>query len=95
MATQSIHSKILIQTAKTLLTPLGIVQKGQSRTWIDDHGWWVIMMEFQPSGWSKGTYLNVGVCWLWDRNNYLSFDVGDRINALLKLKKVNSIDFNF
>jgi hypothetical protein len=45
---------------------MGIVQKGRSRTWYDDQGWWVGLIEFQPSSWSRGSYLNVGVQWLWD-----------------------------
>jgi hypothetical protein len=45
---------------------MGIVQKGRSRLWYDDHGWWAGLIEFQPSSWSRGSYLNVGVQWLWD-----------------------------
>jgi hypothetical protein len=41
------------------------VRKGRSRVWFDDQGWWIGVVEFQPSSWSRGTYLNVGVSWLW------------------------------
>ena len=56
---------------------MGLVQKGHSRTWLDDRGWFLITVEFQPSGWSKGTYLNVGATWLWHPKDFLSFDYGD------------------
>jgi hypothetical protein len=71
------HNGELAVAAKSLLAPLGCVRKGRSRTWLDDHGWWVGVVEFQPSAWSKGSYLNVGVCYLWKpalAQSYLSFD---------------------
>lgn len=40
----------------------------------------MIVVEFQPSGWSHGSYLNVGCMWLWNVKPYLSFDVGYRID---------------
>jgi hypothetical protein len=42
------------------------VRKGQSRIWRSDHRYWAIDVEFQPSGWQKGTYLNIFVAWLWN-----------------------------
>jgi hypothetical protein len=36
----------------------------------------MIVVEFQPSSWSKGSYLNVGVMWLWWSKDYISFDYG-------------------
>ncbi len=60
---------------------MGLMQKGRSRTWLDDHGWWLCVVEFQPSGWSRGSYLNVGCCWLWKVKNYLSFDEGGRLES--------------
>lgn len=64
MATEP-HNKLLAGAAREVLRPLGVHQIGRSRTWIDDHGWWVGLVEFQPSSWAKGSYLNVGVTWLW------------------------------
>jgi len=72
------HLRILTKAAKSVLMPLGITQKGRSRTWLDDQRWWLGVIEFQPSSWSKGSYLNVGACWLWDVKDYLSFDHGNR-----------------
>jgi hypothetical protein len=68
------HNRLLISAAKAELLPIGCAQKGRSRTWLDDHEWWVGVVEFQPSAWSKGSYLNVGVCWLWYEKDYYSFD---------------------
>jgi hypothetical protein len=66
MAQASEHSRIIAAAAKAALTPLGCVRKGQSRIWRSDHRYWVIDVEFQPSGWQKGTYLNIFVAWLWN-----------------------------
>jgi hypothetical protein len=76
MSSSMDHSKIIAQVAKETLTPLGIFQEGRSRTWIDDRGWWIVVIEFQPSGSSKGSYLNVGAMWLWREKDYFTFDVG-------------------
>jgi hypothetical protein len=84
LATSLIHSKIIAQAAKDTLSPLGVFQKGRSRTWIDDRGWWIVVIEFQPSSWSRGSYLNVGAMWLWHAKDYLSFDVGSRIASFVK-----------
>ncbi|MGY0375270.1 hypothetical protein [Clostridium sp. JNZ J1-5] len=76
------HDKIIKKAAKEILIPLGMFQKGQSRCWLDDNGWYITQVEFQPSAWSKGAYLNVGVSFLWEKsealNNTLSFDFGYR-----------------
>ena len=60
MGTLPIHSKIFNQVAEKYLVTLGLTQKGHSMIWLDDHGWWLTMVEFQTSGWSIGLYLNVG-----------------------------------
>jgi hypothetical protein len=65
---------------------MGLTQKGRSRTWLDDHGWWLCVVEFQPSGFSRGSYLNVGCCWLWQVNDYLSFDEGSRVEDFTGFK---------
>ncbi len=76
-----VHSVLLTEAAKTILGPLGLVQKGRSRTWLADQHWWVIAVEFQPSGWSQGSYLNVGSMWLWNVKSYISFDEGYRVEG--------------
>jgi hypothetical protein len=47
---------VITAEARHVLKPLGLVRRGNSRVWIDDHGWWTIQVEFQPSAWSKGSY---------------------------------------
>lgn len=69
------HSKIIARAAKDALTPLGFRRSGRSRVWLSDHGYWLRVVEFQPSGFSKGSYLNVAAHWLWRPPPHsLSFD---------------------
>lgn len=68
VSSASVHNRLVAQAAKQVLSPLGLRQKGRSRTWLDDPGWWLGVVEFQPSAWSRGTYLNVGAMWLWRRD---------------------------
>lgn len=81
-----VHSKIINKAAREVLKPLGVKRKGQSRIWLDDNGWWVLVVEFQPSSWSQGTYLNVGVNWLWHPKEYFSFDLGYREERFIEYK---------
>lgn len=77
------HSALLTSAAKRILKPSGLFQKGRSRTWIGDQLWWMVVVEFQPSGWSQGSYLNVGCMWLWNVKQHISFDVGYKVNGFL------------
>jgi hypothetical protein len=70
------HDKIIANAARKALQPLGLRRKGQSRLWFADHGWWLTVIEFQPSGLRKGSYLNVAAHWLWSDGGYISFDLG-------------------
>jgi hypothetical protein len=71
----------LASAARSILSPLGCKQIGRSRTWIADQRFWAIVIEFQPSSFSKGSYLNVGASWLWDVKDYWSFDYGGRVEG--------------
>ena len=73
------HNRVLRDAARQALKPLGLRQIGRSRTWLDDRTWHLIVIEFQPSSWSKGSYLNVGAMWLWHAKDHLSFDYGHRV----------------
>jgi hypothetical protein len=76
------HTRLLTAAARGILRPLGLRQKGRSRTWLDDRGWWVGVVEFQSSSWSKGRYLNVGGMWLWhEHGRDVHFDVGHRVDG--------------
>lgn len=77
------HSKIIADAAKRNLAPIGLSRKGRSRVWLDDRGWYVTVVEFQPSGFSKGSYLNVGAHFLWSWSGSTSFDLGYRVNGFV------------
>lgn len=68
------HNKIIRQAAGEALKPLGLYQVGRSRLWAEDNGWYLTLVEFQPSGWSKGSYLNVALHFLWEPADYISFN---------------------
>lgn len=85
------HNRLIKQAARSAFSPIGCVQKGQSRTWLDDHGWWVTVVEFQPHSGAMGSYLNVGACWLWYEKDYFSFDDGYRVEAFRE--SLNTQDF--
>lgn len=77
------HNRILTTHARAVLRPMGLTQKGRSRTWQEDHGWWVLYVDFQPSGFAKATYLNVFLHWLWrlgdDPLTGHAMDLGNRV----------------
>jgi hypothetical protein len=75
------HSNLIASAAKARLSPLGFVRKGRSRLWLKDNVWWLSAVEFQPSAWSKGTYLNVAATWLWHEKEYLAFDECQRVEG--------------
>jgi hypothetical protein len=78
--------KVLTNAARKVLRPIGLVQIGRSRTWLADHGWWLCVVEFQPSSWSQGSYLNVGCMWLWCVKDYISFDEGYRVGPFSEFR---------
>lgn len=80
------HNSLIARAARRALAPLGLRQRGRSRTWLDDHGWWLTVIEFQPSTFSRGTYLNVGAMWLWRRTDHLSFDYGSRVEGFAEYR---------
>jgi len=81
-----IHGKLIQQAAQEILALIGCTRRGRSRTWIDDRGWWIIVIEFQPSSFSKGSYLNIGAMWLWRESEHLSFDNGYRVGKFADFK---------
>jgi hypothetical protein len=78
MSMQGPHDKIIALAAKAALGPLNFQRKGRSRLWFADFGWWLAVVEFQPSSWSKGSYLNIAAHWLWSELGCISFDFGGR-----------------
>lgn len=71
--------RLIAAAAKAALLPLGCQRIGRSRSWISDERYWLIVIEFQPSSWQKGSYLNVGAMWLWRAREEHAFHVGYRI----------------
>jgi hypothetical protein len=80
---------LLTEAGNRILKPLGLVQKGRSRFWRDDRNWFVIGVEFQPSSWSGGSYLNVGCSWLWMVWDYFAYDLGGRTEPFVKFENRN------
>ena len=76
MEDKNIHSKIIKQVCKEILILLGVFQKGTSRLYLDDNDYFFTVVEFQPSNWDMGSYLNIGLTFLWDYNqsDVLYFD---------------------
>lgn len=78
------HDAIIRAAAKAHLAPLGFKQKGRSRIWLRDHVWWLAIVEFQPSSWSKGSYLNVACMWLWHPQDHIAFHVAERCGSYVE-----------
>ena len=74
MGSPGIHNKLIAEIAAPLLRPLGFQRQGRSRLWFADRCWWLAVIDFSPSGWSRGSYLNVAAKWLWRGDAVWSFD---------------------
>ena len=78
------HDKIIKDSAKRILGPHGMIQRGSTRKWLDDNGWFFTLIEFQPSHLEKGCFFNVGLHFLWNMSDYFIFsfyeDSTNRIN---------------
>jgi hypothetical protein len=89
------HGRIIAAQAKAALTPLGFQRIGRSRVWLADHGYWLGAVEFQPSGFSKGSYCNVAVHWLWGLTPDLTFDYGfHRVGSFAELNDTGAFSEN-
>lgn len=91
MAAQGPHEKIIKALCKDILLPIGVFQKGTSRLYLDDNGWYFTLIEFQPSGFSKGTHLNVAMNFLFRKEEGFSFDAaageyGIRVGGFIPFK---------
>ena len=73
-------ARALGEAGRTYLADLGFRRgKSSPRLWWLDRGWWLINVEFQPSGWSVGSYLNVGLQHLWDVRDHRTFEWSQRV----------------
>ena len=66
------HNKIIKTTVKEFLEPENLFQIGSSRSWVDDNGYYFIIVEFATNGYSKGASLNAGVSFLWESTESLN-----------------------
>lgn len=66
------HNKIIKTTAKKFLEPENLFQIGNSRTWLDDCGYYAIVVDFYSRSYVKGAGLDVGVTFLWEFTKSLS-----------------------
>jgi len=86
------HNKVLQNVAKEILRPAGLVQKGRSRFWFADHGWWTVNVELQPSGYDRGTYLNVGAMWLVYPAKHFAFHDGYRVESFAEARRPDQFE---
>lgn len=70
-------SAAIAAAAKDRLGRHGLTRKGRSRIWLDDHGWWLVMVEFQAAS-SGRFYVNVGEQHLFIRRDRLVFEGFER-----------------
>lgn len=84
------HEKIIADTGRRILVPEGLFRKGSSRILLEDHGFYLIQVEFQPSAYAKGAYLNVGVSFLFQYtdglNETLPYHIGGRIAEFIEYR---------
>lgn len=90
-----LHQRICQEIARSTLADAGIAQKGRSRLWYDDRAWFATCIEFQPSSGRNGSYLNVGLTWLWEPREYWSFDVGGRLGGFIEYSDEATFAFEF
>ena len=88
MATVNEHGRLIAAAAKAALTPLGCRRSGQSRAWISDERYWVLTVYFEPSGWQKGSYLQIGVTWLWFPSPARVLNVNYRVPPFVAFENV-------
>ncbi len=93
MPKQNEHGRLIAAAAKTALAPLGCKRVGQSRFWYSDQGFWTVSIEFQPSGWARGSYLNVGANWLWYPKSGWGFSEDARVEDVGFIKFDDAAQF--
>ena len=75
MAQHTPHARLLSEAARDTLGPLGLEQRGRTRTWVDDQHWFAGVVEFAADGFARGSCLKVGVMWLWSPREVFCRDV--------------------
>lgn len=89
------HKRIILQVANKVFSPVGFFQKGKSRTWLYDCGYCFVQVEFQPSAYSRGSFCNVGISFLFEYfgalNETLAFDYGHK---RITINDAQFVEFN-
>jgi hypothetical protein len=79
-AARRLAARALGDAGRRFLGDLGMCRRKSSpRLWWLDRGWWLINVEFQPSSWSVGSYLNVGLQHLWAVCDHRTFEYSSRV----------------
>ncbi len=78
--------KIIVKTTREVLRPAGLSQKGASRFWYLDCGWYACFAEFQPYTGRQGTTLNYGLSWLWYPREHWTLDVFNRVGDFFEYR---------
>jgi hypothetical protein len=71
--------RLLDSAAAGALEPLGLIRVDESGTWVDDHGWWVLGVDFETVGRDRGTRLVVFADFLWHGRDRLVRSVAARV----------------
>ena len=71
--------RLLDSAAAAALEPLGLVRLPDASTWLDDHGWWVLGVDFETVGRDRGTRLVVFADFLWHERGHLVRSVSARV----------------
>jgi hypothetical protein len=82
-------NKVIKKIAREKFSGQEIKQKGQSRLWYFPGAYYQILIEFQPSSWNKGTYLNVGLDFNWFPRDFFAFEFGDRLSEFKSFNDEN------
>jgi hypothetical protein len=69
---------VVERAAHAALVPLGLVQIPGRMAWLDDHGWWVVVVEFETTP-GSGTTLVVFADFLWHVRDRPARTVGARV----------------
>lgn len=79
-AARRLAARALGDAGRQHLADLGLRRRKSSpRLWWLDQGWWLINVEFQPSAWSVGSYLNIGLQHLWNGVDHRTFEWSQRV----------------
>src|SRR5262245_13657714 len=78
---ESEPTRIIKTTAGDYLSRMGYQRLKGSRAYIEDRGWMFLVISFESSGFSKGTYLQVGAHFLWSDDEHWSFEVCERVGG--------------